>query len=112
MKLPWISLVFLLLGAPVLDGCGRGVKSVRVSEVHEVSDVPPPPDHRTLQLTGVPPGTFPLGEAVDVRDAAGTLVARGEIVVDEASPPSVTVYVPAEQAEAVLQHPGPLHATR
>lgn len=70
----------------------------------EVYDVPPPPDQRTLQLSGALPKPLELGSTVHIRHHQQTTPAD---VVDQ-EPGSLTVYVPADRAEAILDATGSL----
>lgn len=69
----------------------------------EVYDVPPPPEHRTLQLQG--PSLAP-GTLVWIDDASGGRLGRGDVVDNSVEPPSITVYVPESEADGILEASG------
>ena len=100
----------VLILSAVLLGCGGSSAPApapdaqldrTVDRVEEAFDVPPPPRMRTVQLFGVDPTGFELGEPVTVL-RGGTAVLVGDLVLDVQDPPSLVVYVPEERADALL----------
>lgn len=73
----------------------------QVREVVEAFDVPPPPEQRTLRLRLEAPGTWELGEALQIFEGDAP-VAVGDLVDVGRDPPRLTVYLPEEAADAVL----------
>jgi len=62
--------------------------------------VPPPPGQRTLLLQGPHPHPIELGQPVRLR--AGPHRATGDVVDHTDAPPTLTVYVPEQAAQDVL----------
>lgn len=89
-----------------LFGCGArtGAPVVAPIVAVEVYDVPPPPEHRTLQLGGAHPHA--PGTLVWIADVDGTRLTRGDVVDNATSPPSITVYVPEVDTDRVLDATG------
>lgn len=65
----------------------------------EAFDIPPPPDARTLRLTGAHP-PVQLGQMVTLR--AGATTVQGDVVDATDDPPELVVYVPEGPAQDLL----------
>lgn len=94
-------MVFAIVGSVL--GCGvlSPPLSTPVLDVSEAFDVPPPPGQRTLRLTLQAPRACALGEPVQILQGDAP-VTTGDPVDCSVEPPSLTVYLPQEAADAVL----------
>ena len=71
--------------------------------VAEIFDVPPPPGHRTVQVSGLPAEGLVLGALVPLGSPAGAPIATGDLVDIEGQ--ALTFYVPEAQTDALLDAP-------